>query len=320
MCPGQSSFVKSYGVKLALALSLACVFLWAGCAKPRAQSLPLASASLTLATWNVNNLFDTVDGPLEDKVLSPEQYATKLDSLAKVINAIDVDFLALEEVENVDCLLALNERLARPYPLLGLIEGNDPRGIDVAFLSRPPVRRVESHRAEELPQEKGVSERYLFSRDCLEVELETNPPLLLFINHFKSQLGSKKASAAKRRSQARGVVAIASRARNNENQPLKIVLGDLNDRPGSWSLQPLGRDFEDILSSWPEPMRASHRSKHGRSSLDYIFIDKTASARVLKPKVWQQTGAETSDHDPVSAKILLDAPWPKKTKSYVWTH
>ena len=133
---------------------------------------------VTVMTFNVENLFDNSDDPgkndetylrFEDKQ-SPAHIATceeieverwrdqclyfdwtdavidhKLSVLAETIKQVNdgrgADIIALQEVENVAILERLrNEHLADSgYLPAILIEGQDIRGIDVAFLSRLPL-------------------------------------------------------------------------------------------------------------------------------------------------------------------------------------
>lgn len=283
-----------------------------GCTAPSRPALAgqegaAGQVPVLMVAWNVANLFDDEDAPYHDTVLSPEDFSRKVDEVASVLGTLDADFVALEEVENLACLTALNSRLVTPYPQLGLLEGNDrDRGIDVAFLSRIPVSRVISHRDHDLPDEPGISRRYKFSRDCLEVVLDTSPPVTVLVNHFKSQLGSKKDAAAKRHAQSGGVVAIAAEIAARRPEGLELVMGDLNDDPRSWSLEPLFQVFVDVFDGWPEKLRGSHRSRHGRSSLDHILISADGVARVERAYVYQDLGKPTSDHDPVGLTLRLD--------------
>lgn len=294
------------GLTLLGALGLACApVVPSGTAQARSASQ--GSVPLRLAVWNVANLFDAVDDPNDDEVPSPARYKAKLREVAAVLETLDGDFVGLVEVENLDCLQALNQTLPAPYPQLGLVEGNDTRrGIDVAFLSRVPVARVVSHRDHDLPEAPGVSRNYKFSRDCLEVVLETDPPVTVLVNHFKSQLGGKKEAAAKRRVQAQGVVEIASTVAERQPRGIEVVMGDLNDRPDSWSLEPVMETFADAFALWPEAQRATHRSRRGATPLDYILVSRDAEARWQEPKIWQGLGQRTSDHDPVSLVLRLD--------------
>ncbi len=140
---------------------------------------PAESSTVSIMTFNVENLFDNVDDPdkndrdylpLEQKKndahraaclevqvdswrnrcltidWSDEILARKLDVVADTILQVDngrgPDIVALQEVENLEILERLRtEYLADAGYLPGiLVEGWDTRGIDVAFLTRLPVQ------------------------------------------------------------------------------------------------------------------------------------------------------------------------------------
>ncbi|NCN27068.1 endonuclease/exonuclease/phosphatase family protein [bacterium] len=134
----------------------------------------IASAStLSLMTYNVENLFDTLDDegksdetylPFKDKQnlahvkkcmkvknvswaydcyylnWDAAQYGLKLKRLAEVIDGSEakknLDVLVLQEVENLRVLEDLNRILKKPFPYIIHQESSDKRGIDVAMLSR----------------------------------------------------------------------------------------------------------------------------------------------------------------------------------------
>lgn len=134
-----------------------------------------ASPTISIMTFNVENLFDTQDDPgKDDKTFLPltakqnEEHITeckliavdrwreqclkwdwndavldyKLSVVAKAILQVDngrgPDILALQEVENLGILERLRTEYLQPAGYLPgiLLEGDDARGIDVAFLSR----------------------------------------------------------------------------------------------------------------------------------------------------------------------------------------
>ena len=165
-----------------LSLSLFCSTLLAACAAelPYAttQSDDIAITTVSVMTFNVENLFDNIDDPVKDDKaylpLSAKQTAAhknacneievqrwrdeclnldwnddildyKMTVIAATILQVNdgrgADIIALQEIEN----LAVLEQLRTGYlasagylPAI-LIEGTDARGIDVAFLSRLPL-------------------------------------------------------------------------------------------------------------------------------------------------------------------------------------
>lgn len=258
-----------------------------------------------LATWNVRNLFDDVNDPYKDETPNSEQYASKLDELARVLDQVDADFIALQEVENLESLNRLNSRLAKPYPQIGLLEGNDQiRGIDVAFMSRLEIDDVRSHAQLDLPKQEDGRNHH-FSRDCLEVRLQTDPPVIVLVNHFKSGRGDSKSSAVKRRAQAEGVVQIAT-ATDSPGTAL-FVMGDLNDTPDSWALEPLMKAFVDPFDGLPPEVRITHRYKKGGSALDHILLDDDARRIAESARVWSELARQTSDHNPVTIEVKVKA-------------
>lgn len=159
-----------------------------------------SSERITIMTWNVENLFDTVDDPLKDddayvplasKQKNPKHeeqckkkgaYSwiqqcllwdwtedvlnVKLQHLSEVIRAVNSgrgpDILVLQEVENIDVLQML---IARFLPDMGytahLLENNDYRGIDVGLITRLPL--VEPIKLKDLRSRPALSARFELS-------------------------------------------------------------------------------------------------------------------------------------------------------------
>ena len=114
------------------------------------SSSVITSATLRVASWNVENLFDTEDDPNNagDDEFTPngamkwteEVYRLKLDRLAELIAAMKPDIIGLAEIENHRVLVDLQKTLATDYdyhlPVIVHREGKDFRGIEVALLSK----------------------------------------------------------------------------------------------------------------------------------------------------------------------------------------
>jgi hypothetical protein len=164
-------------VNVFAALTICAALALAACREP-APRPDAAPQSLTIMTFNVENLFDNLDDPgkddgtylaLADKQNDAHRAACagievphwrsqcldwdwndtivdrKLRVIADAILQIDngrgADIIALQEVENIRILerLRTDYLAAAGYLPAVLIEGNDLRGIDVAFLSRLPL-------------------------------------------------------------------------------------------------------------------------------------------------------------------------------------
>lgn len=293
-------------------LLILLLFLLPGCRPPETVAtspIPFSGKiqEFRIATWNVRNFFDSTDNPYNDEVPSTTEYDRKTQDLSLVIGSLDADFLALEEVENLEALKKLNSTLKKPYPQIGLIEGNDTgRGIDVAFLSRIPVKAVVSHADHDLPERRGVSRGYRFSRDCLEVEMQTDPPLTIFVNHLKAARGDEKKSAAKRRVQAEGIMEILQTT--DSPGEAQLVVGDLNDVPESWALEPLFSHLKDPFALMTPSERATHYYHKKGSAIDHILADEEAFPLCFNAKVWSKVAWNTSDHSPISVQMKLKVP------------
>jgi endonuclease/exonuclease/phosphatase family metal-dependent hydrolase len=176
---------------------------------------------VTLMTFNVENLFDNADDPgKDDKAYLPieakqsEQHKAecnrievekwrneclyldwsdraidyKLGVLADAIQQVGdgrgPDVLVFQEVENVNILEQLRGRLAASdYNPPVLLEGDDARGIDVAFMSRLPLLGNAVLRAASFEQ---FGDRARDTRDILEAtfELPDGSKLTGFAVHF----------------------------------------------------------------------------------------------------------------------------------------
>lgn len=211
----------------------------------------------------------------------------------KVVTTVNADLLCAVEVEGMDVLRQFNSQVlkTRRYAQFVMIDSpNDPRGIDVACLTRHRITGVRTH-----VFDAGQVFNPVFSRDCLEVALDIGAakPLYVLCNHFKSQRGMSQAerdkAAAKRLDQATRVSQILSET-YDLSKDWVVVLGDLNEDSSNpyQSLKPLfahNRLSPVIAPSAPIADRYSYYyggAKKGErfSQLDYIFLSTALSERV----------------------------------------
>lgn len=222
---------------------------------------------------------------------------------AKVIREIDADVLCVNEVETRNVLRHFDsDRLGGMYPHDLLIDTpNDPRGIDVGLWSKHRLGRIRSNVFERTPE--GAP---LFSRDCLEVEVLTPAgPVHVLLNHFKSKHGG---GDGRRRAQAEGVRRILE-TRYDLARDMIAVLGDLNDAPQSWPLEPLTRDprLADVLHQrqGPGPSdRWTYVYRGRRSQIDYILVSRRLADRLVA------SGVERRGMPPESLEGGEVAPFP----------
>jgi predicted extracellular nuclease len=252
-------------------------------------------STLTIATFNCENLFvrykfgstaDPDDAVKNGFVLDRRRFETILSEEQKItaqaIKAADADIIVLQEVENLDTLKSFTAQLltGEKYTHRLLIDGNDPRLIDVAILSRIPIDSCTTHQT----RRKGRSA--IFSRDCLEARfIIGGKPFSVFVNHFKSMLDGKAETMARRVDQAQEVLKILSeRFGPDPGKADWVVLGDLNDFQPSAAISVLQNSpwMEDASLRIADPAeRWTHfyADKKQYEQLDYIFLSKALAAR-----------------------------------------
>ena len=204
-----------------------------------ATSLFGASNTVVIASWNVENLFDTADDPANEgddgytprgwSRWTPERYALKLEHLADVIYAMRPDVLCLIEIENrrvlEDLVRTLSVRHQYELPAIMHREGGDKRGIDVAMLAGCA------------PAATNWLSTVPGQRDVLACDFVFGGrPVTVLVNHWKSQLGKKEASDAVRRAEARVVRAFLDERLKGDPSAAIVAAGDFNDGPASKAL------------------------------------------------------------------------------------
>lgn len=195
------------------------------------------------------------------------------------LRQLDADILGLCEVEDAWALRRFrSDQLSREKLRFDLvIDGNDPRRIDVALLSRLPLGCLRTHAHEQVP---GRRER-LFSRDCLEVEivLAQQQRLTVLQDHFKSKLGDEGVSNARRAAQATRVRDILKQ-RYDLTRDFVVVCGDFNDTPASAPLRELLsfpglNDVLKLRDQGPDGTWTYYYAREkAKTQIDYVLISQ----------------------------------------------
>ncbi len=304
---------------------------------------------LRVATFNVENLFARwkfnadVDpdeankrGWIVEEAFFAELGEDSKEITGKAIEEIDADVIAMQEVEGVDTLKKFRTDFLdglSAYPYVAGIDGNDRRLIDVVVLSKRPIVRVRSH--QHLRDTNG-SGRELFSRDCLEVDVDVEgTTLTLFVNHLKSMIRTREETREKRERQAAGVKdLVEKRFGPNPGAENFIVLGDMNDyleddEQGKSGIRSLLEwdQVEDVIARRDAEDRWTHYWAGGKDykQLDYLLLSKSlAAASPAEPEIMRKgmptratkyTGErfdgvgedkpKASDHCPVAIEVKV---------------
>ena len=206
---------------------------------------PRRPGEITVATQNLWRLVDDDDDPLtyDDPpvALTLEERLGKFSPwIREVLGSPEV--LAVQEVENLATLEALADRITLDDPSVTytawLVEGNDPGGIDVGFLTR------ETFQVDGLTQ-LGADETFEFDGGLFT--LWDRPPLLLrgrytgngepftlalVVVHLRSMNGIDGADGAfvreKRYRQSLWLAGAVQRIQEDEPSVRLVVLGDFN--------------------------------------------------------------------------------------------
>lgn len=225
-----------------------------------------------IGTYNLQNFFDDADDPHKsDGEAPPEE---RIGALAEIILAAKCDILAVQEVENIGVLEDFNRHyLQNYYSHAFLVEGNDPRGIDVGFLSKYPFHEVASYRDRIFVDPDDGSE-FSFPRDLLVVQWSdpTGNQWNFITTHLKSGRSSDDV-------RARELETIEIRQIIHESGCLSagcsgriILLGDLNAEP--WTSEM--RILADIPFSDPARDLRNRYTHVSGKILDYILLSPEA--------------------------------------------
>ena len=167
--------------------------------------------SLTIATYNVENLFDLVDDPSHDEgectpgpaTWNAGRLADRMGRMAKTFTELNADIISVNEVENEAVLGLLRDAIADAggphYAYMAVANSRDPRGIKPSVLSRYPITRSlgrpinRSHDCLATEDGRPVTldgsepeARPIFQVE-INVDADPEPDLILLANHWKAK-------------------------------------------------------------------------------------------------------------------------------------
>lgn len=210
----------------------------------------------TVAFYNLENLFDTIDDPLKNDESSPmmeinanrgEVYKNKIKNMARVVANIGSDMsnnspavIGVCEIENRDVLEDLvNDPLllSKDYGIIQF-EGPDRRSIDVALLYQKALFSPVDSSSHELIIYDDLSRKRVYTRDQLLVSGKLEGDLIhIIVNHWPSRSGGEARSRAKRVSAAKLNKRIIDSLQSIDPYAKIITMGDLNDDPTNDSVK-----------------------------------------------------------------------------------
>ncbi len=213
----------------------------------------------TIAFYNLENLFDTINDVTKNDEASPmmelkenrsKVYWDKIDKLGSVIAQIGKDksnssptILGVCEVENRAVLedLVNSDRLkSKRYGIIHY-ESPDRRGIDVALLYQ--LRYFKPVHHESFNPNIYRDNRKVYTRDQLLVSGYLDDELIhVIVNHWPSRSGGEMKSRPLREKAAYQNTKIIDQIKEKEKNPKILVLGDFND-------DPINTSFKKVLKT-----------------------------------------------------------------------
>ncbi|MEN8890443.1 MAG: endonuclease/exonuclease/phosphatase family protein [Wenyingzhuangia sp.] len=213
----------------------------------------------TIAFYNLENLFDTINNPNKMDELSPimeiksrrkEIYTDKLSKLASVLSSIGKQqnnlppsIIGVAEVENKKVLedLIANDPLNKYHYQIIHFDAPDLRGIDTALLYNRDV--FTPIRSEAIDAKLYNNNFIVHTRDILWVTgYLLNEKVNILVNHWPSRRGGAKKSSILRERVAKRNLYILSKIHEEDPNAKIIIMGDFNDNPTN-------KSFKQILQT-----------------------------------------------------------------------
>lgn len=270
-----------------------------------------APAGLEYSVGNLNTrrFFDTVcqsgscgDGAYEEQ-LSQAEFDFKVQKVATAIDRMDVDAIALEEIETQAVIDAIAAKVETPFSVVTMGETGASASLDVAVLARGELIEVRRHRDMRLTRPDGSTTS--FAREFLEVHTRVEGKrVVVFAAHFKAQ---RNDDPGRRYAEAEAAGEILAATAAEFPDALVVLGGDLNDTPDSDPIQALlgagGLELLTEVGFW------TYRYIDNTIHIDHIVYAENGGGQLVQDSfVYFDDGSGGfggSDHRAVKATFLL---------------
>ena len=225
----------------------------------KAQSKTNQYTVRTLAFYNLENLFDTINDPTKNDEASPMMklkgnkskiYWDKIDKLGSVISQIGFDIaktgpaiIGISEIENravVEDLVKSKHLKKMNYEIIHY-DSPDKRGIDVALLYQKRYFMPIHHKS--FTPNIFRNNYRVYTRDQLLVSGYLDDELIhVIVNHWPSRSGGEAASRSLRERAAYQNIKIIEKIRETAPNAKIFSMGDFNDDPTNAS-------FKEVLKT-----------------------------------------------------------------------
>lgn len=256
---------------------------------------------LTIATYNVENLFDLEKNGTEYDEYIPNgssnwnqrTYKIKLENISQVIKDINADIIALQEIENLQALIDLRFALKQKglYYEHYAIADKKNTTVKVAMLSKIPLMYAK----------EVVVTWTQEHRNILEAKLKIeNHELYIFVNHWKAKSGpeSKRVVSAKTlkkrieeigydkniillgdfNSDYEEYIKFAKKRQLNDTDGItgiNHILGTINQKESASKISYTKDSFYNLWYDAEEENRFTHTYKNEKEALDNILVSQS---------------------------------------------
>lgn len=202
--------------------------------------------------YNMENFFDTIDDPetIDEEFLpdgakrwNTAKYEKKLHNMERVlfdVASIDRNYPAvvgIAEIESrsvLEDLVSTRKLLPARYAICHY-DSPDARGVDVAFLYRPDVFKIEG--SAEIPVRIPSLPNFRTRGIVTMWGTIDGEPFYFMVSHWPSRLGGQEASAFKRNAVGAQMRAIADSVLRIDPATKIVAMGDFNDDPTDASVE-----------------------------------------------------------------------------------
>jgi predicted extracellular nuclease len=254
-----------------------------------------AQKSVRIAFYNVENLFDTLDGENDDAEFLPggknswdtQKFNEKITHIREVLLALKKPIInGFSEIENYSVVRKIISH--KDFKNYGIVhyESPDARGIDVAMIyDSAKLTLLESGKIRfVLPGEQKAT-----TRDILWAKYQSKKSIFyVTVNHWPSRRGGADDTDVKRVKAAETVGHFIDSLLTLDPNSKIILLGDLNDHPENNSVQLLNKTLAPMITKSSGEFGGSYNYNNEWGILDHILISKGLSNG--KPSIIKDSG------------------------------
>lgn len=241
-----------------------------------------AQKTRTISFYNVENLFDTIDGVNDDAEFLPtaksqwitKRYEEKLTHIRTVLAEMGTPIVAgFGEIENAQVVrdIVRNQKEFKNYGVVHY-DSKDARGIDVAMIYDSCKLKL---------QQSGLirfvlpGDTVATSRDIVWAKYKLKKEsIFVLVNHWPSRRSGVEASDPKRMKAAESAKTFIDSVLIIDKNAKIILMGDLNDHPEDKAPQLIAKSLSPMIVKESGKFGGSYNYKGEWEIIDHIFVSE----------------------------------------------